>query len=159
MPEAARPPAPAAAAAAAGATSEPFRAYHFKLEVEGVIAAHFTQCSGLAVRVNTIAYRAGGEGQVVHQLPGPVDYAPLVCRYGVTDSADLWKWMQASMRGHVARKHLSVLYLDSDGVTELKRYNLYEAWPCEWHAAPLDSLDRQVAIETLAITYESIDRA
>jgi phage tail-like protein len=142
-----------------GDYAEPYRAYHFKLEVEGIVAAHFTECHGLAVRVAPIAYRAGGEGDTVHQLPGPVEYAPVVLRYGVTGSPSLWEWMRASMRGHVVRKNVSLLYLDPDGVTELSRYNLYEAWPCEWRAAELDSLSREVAIETLALAIGSVDRA
>ncbi len=96
---------PAAAAVPAGA-DEPYRAYHFKLEIEGIVAAHFTECSGLTARVETIPYRAGGEGQTVHQLAGQVNYAPVELRYGVTPSPSLWQWMQASMRGHAVRKNV-----------------------------------------------------
>lgn len=138
---------------------EPFRAYHFSLEIEGVTAAQFVECSGLSARVERIAYRSGGEGQTVHQLVGNVDYAPMMLRYGVTADAALWQWMQQSLRGQVVRKAISVVYLATDGQAEQGRYNLYEAWPCEWRAAPLDSMAREVAIETLSITYESLERA
>lgn len=146
-------------AAQPGAPDEPYRNYHFKLEIEGIVAAHFTEFSGLAARVEHIPYRAGGEGQTVHQLAGQVHYPPVELRYGVTASPSLWQWMQASLRGHAIRKNVSLLYLDPDGVTELTRYNLYEAWPCEWRAAELDALSREVAIETLVLAIESIDRS
>jgi phage tail-like protein len=135
-----------------------FHANHFRLEIQNVGTAQFVEIGNLAVSVATIPFRAGGEGQVVHQLPGQVELAPLVCRYGVTSSPSLWQWMQSSMRGQVVRRNVSVLYLDADGVTELKRYNLTEAWPCQWNAAELHSLENQVAIESLSITFETIDR-
>lgn len=142
-----------------GIYQEPYRSYHFQLEIEGIVSAYFTECTGLAVNVTSIAFRAGGEGQTVHQLPGPVHYAPAILRYGVTDSPVLWQWMKASMSGHVQRKNVSVLYMDQDGITELTRYNLFDAWPCEWRAAPLDSMSQDVAVETLGVCFDSMDRA
>ena len=158
MPEQANP-APAAPAAGNVAIDAVFHANHFKIEIEGIGTAKFVEVSGLAVNVARVPFRAGGEGQVVHYLPGQIDLAPLVCRYGVTASPNLWMWMQASIRGQVQRKNVSVMHLDADGTTELKRYNLYEAWPCQWNAAELHSLENQVAIESLAIAYEQLDQA
>jgi phage tail-like protein len=135
-----------------------YQANHFRLEIEGIGTAQFVEVSGLAVKVAAIPYRAGGEGQVVHQLPGQVELSPLVCRYGLTPDASVFAWMKASMRGEVVRRNVSVVHLASDGSTELSRYNLYDAWPCEWRASELHSLENHVAIESLAIVYESIDR-
>ena len=47
-------------AGAAGAVTDPYRAFNFKLEIRGVIEGHFTECSGLGVRVHPIRYREGG---------------------------------------------------------------------------------------------------
>ena len=138
---------------------EPFRAYHFNIEIEGVVAAQFTQCTGVSARVERIAYRSGNEGQSVHQLAGNVDYDPLVLRYGVTADVGLWQWMKASLDGTVVRKPISIIHLSPDGMTEQSRYNLFESWPCEWRAAPLDAMSREVAIETLTIVYEKLERA
>lgn len=138
---------------------EPNRAYHFGVEIEGVAAAQFVQCSGPGVRVDRIAYRSGNEGQTVHQLSGNIEYEPIVLRYGVTADASLWQWLQQSVRGTAMRKAISVIHLAPDGITEQSRYNLFEAWPCEWRAAPLDALEREVAIESMTITYENLERA
>lgn len=141
-----------------GTYREPYLSCHFQLEIQGIASAYFTECTGLAVSVTTIPFRAGGEGQTVHQLPGPVQYSPAVLRYGVTDSPVLWQWMKASISGYADRKNVSLLYIDHDGVTELNRYNLFGAYPSQWHAASLDSMARDVAVETLVLTFESIDR-
>lgn len=144
--------------AEAGTFTEPFRAYNFKLVINGVTEGRFTECSDLAVRVQTIKYREAGQNQIVHSLGGPVEYADVVLRYGLTTSRELWEWMMKSAAGTVERRNVSIIMLDSAGVTESLRWNLIEAWPCEWRGAPLDALARTVAIETLRLTFNRLER-
>jgi phage tail-like protein len=144
--------------AEAGTFTEPFRAYNFKLVINGVTEGHFTECSDLAVRVQTIKYREAGQNQIVHSLGGPVEYADVILRYGLTTSRELWEWMMKSVAGTVERRNVSIVMLDSGGVTESMRWNLIEAWPCEWRGAPLDALARTVAIETLRLTFNRLER-
>ena len=154
-------PAPAAAPGGAqpGVRVDPYRAYNFKLEIGGITEGHFTQCSGLGIRVAVIKYREGGTQQVVQAVPGPAEYANITMSYGLTSSHQLWLWMLASVDGKVQRKNVSIILLDSDGVTEVTRWDLINAWPCEWRGAPLDTLQREVAIESLTLVYESLQRA
>jgi hypothetical protein len=76
MPEAAQQ-GQSAAPAQTGAWTDPYRAYNFKLEIQGVTEGHFTECGGLGVKVDVISYREGGNSQVIHRLPGQVSYAAL----------------------------------------------------------------------------------
>lgn len=138
---------------------DPYRAYNFKLEVQGVTRGHFTECSGLRMRVHPIRYREGGMVQAVRALPGAVDYGEVALRYGLTQSTDLWNWFMTSVRGQVERRNVSILMLAPDGVSEVLRWNLVDAWPCQWEGAPLDAMGREAAIETLNLVFESLDRA
>jgi phage tail-like protein len=143
---------------ASGVAPEPYPSYNFKLVIQGVEAGHFTHCSGLGVRVNAIRYREGGVSQVVRRLPGQVEYADVVLQYGLTSSRQLWDWMMTAVSGKVERKNVSVLQLDTDGATEVVRWDLINAWPSEWRGAPLDALAQEVAIETLVLVFDSLDR-
>lgn len=138
---------------------DPYRAYNFRLEIQGLTEANFAEVSGLEVRVTSIRYREGGAGGVVRQVPGPVDYGDVVLRYGLTSSRQLWDWMMSVVRGSVERKNVSVLMLGTDGVTEVVRWNLINAWPSAWRGAPLDALNKEVAIESLTLVFESLERA
>ncbi len=138
---------------------DPFRSYNFKLDIGGVTEAHFTECSGLGVKVTSIAYREAGNNQVVRHIPGPVDYAAVTLRYGLTTSRELWDWLQSAAQGRVERKNVSILMLDSQGTTEVMRWNLIDAWPSEWHGASLDALAREVAIESMTLVYDTLERA
>ena len=139
--------------------TDPYRAYNFKLQIQGVTEGHFTECSGLGVRVHAIRYREGGNNQVVHAIPGPVDYADITLRYGLTASTELWSWFLTAVQGRVQRKNVSILMLDSDGVTEMLRWDLINAWPAEWRGAPLDAMAHEVAIESVVLVFETLQRA
>ena len=139
--------------------ADPYRAYNFKLLIEGVTEGHFTEVSGLGVRVEAIQYREAGNAQIVRRIPGQVTYGPVTLRYGLTNSRELWDWLLTAVQGRVERKNPSILMLDSEGVTEIMRWNLTNAWPSEWQGAPLDALSHEIAIESLTLVYESIERA
>lgn len=147
------------AQARVGAPVDPYRNYNFLLQIQDVAEARFTECLGLGVRIQPIRYRESGAGQIVRALPGPVDYAEVTLRYGLTSSIDLWNWMLAAARGTVQRRHVSVIMLDSDGAREGMRWNLLNAWPCEWRGAALDALGREAAIEELHLAFDSLDRS
>lgn len=141
-----------------GAQADPFRNYNFMLEIQDVAEARFTQCFGLGMRVETIRYRESGSGQIVRALPGRVEYSDVILRYGLTNSLDLWNWMNASATGAVQRKHVSVIMLDLPGTGEAFRWNLLNAWPCQWTGVALDALGREAAIEELRLAFDSIER-
>ena len=140
-------------------SEEPYRAYNFKLLIEGVTEGHFTEVSGLDVKVEAIEYREAGNAQVVRRIPGQVAYGPVTLRYGLTHSRELWSWLLTAVEGRVERKNVSILMLDSEGVAEVMRWDLINAWPSEWYGAPLDALSQDVAIESLALVFETLERA
>ena len=151
--------AAAGASGTMGAVPDPYRAYNFKLDVGGDTAGHFTDVTGLGARVESIAYRQGGEHQVVHRLPGRVEYYDVVLRYGLTASRALWQWFQSGLRGAVQRKNVSVILLDNAGEREVMRWNLQGAWIKEWKAAALDAQGRELAVESLTLCYETLELA
>ena len=68
MPEAGNvAPDAAPSGAQPGVFNDPYRAYNFKLEIQGITEGHFAACSGLGIKIQVIKYREGGTNQVVHQ--------------------------------------------------------------------------------------------
>lgn len=141
-----------------GRVVDPYRAYNFKLEIQGVTEGHFTECTGLGVKVDNIKYREGGVSQVVRRLPGRVEYADVTLKYGLTSSSELWSWFLTSVNGRVERRNVSIIVLDADGVSEALRWNLMNSWPSEWQGAPLDALSQEAAIESLTLVFEGLER-
>ena len=125
----------------------------------GITEGHFTECTNIGVKVEALRYREGGVQQLVHRLPGRVEYADVTLRYGVTRSNDLWRWFLTAVDGRVERKNVSIILMDSDGVTEALRWDLLSAWPSAWRGAPLDAQGNEVAIESLTLVFDSLQRA
>jgi phage tail-like protein len=147
-----------AASAQPGTWVDPYRAYNFTLLVNSVTSGHFTEVSGLGVQVERISYREAGNNSIVRAIPGRVTYPPITLRYGLTASAELWEWMMTAVHGVVNRRNVSIVMLDPAGSTEVLRWNLLNAWPQEWLGAPLDAMSRELAIETLVLAHEGLER-
>ncbi len=151
-------PEGAAASTSPVGNTDPYRAYNFKLDIQGVTQGHFTECSGLGIKVEAIRYREGGNNQVVRRIPGPVEYADVTLRYGLTSSKELWDWLMGAVAGKVQRKNVSIVLIDNDGVTEVMRWELIDAWPSEWRGAGLNALSHEIAVESLTLVFESLKR-
>ena len=138
--------------------NDPYRNYNFKLEINGVTEGHFTQCTGIGAQIDVISYREAGQGEVIRRLPGQVNYGDVTLAYGLTDSLQLWDWFQAAATGKVIRKNISIVTVDTDGATEAMRWNLLDAWPAAWQGAAFNALSQEVAVESLVLTYEGLER-
>lgn len=148
---------PAAPSAQPGVVNDPYRAYNFKLEINGVIQGHFVRIEGPGIIVPRILWRAAGEHSTVRAIPGPVEYTPVVLHYGLTDSSEMVTWLFRSVNGQVARQNVSIAMLNDAGSAEVRRWNLIAAWPCEWKGSPLDALGHELAIETLTLAYDRLE--
>jgi phage tail-like protein len=148
-----------AAQASSGAYVDPYSAYNFKLEIQGVTEGHFTEVSGMEASVAPISYREAGNSQVVHYVPGRTEYGAVTLRYGVTRSRELWDWFLTGVKGAIQRRNISIVLLASDGTTEVMRWNLFNAWVTQWRGAMLDAKGQEVAIESVTLVCETLERA
>lgn len=143
----------------ADAAKDIYRAYNFVLKIQGQDAGYFTEVSGLNVDIETIEYREGGAGPAVRKLPGRVKYGDVTLKWGLTGSTELTDWLQKIAQGDVERRDISVVLRKPNGIDEATRWNLRNAWPCGWRGAALDASSNEVAIETMVITHEGLERA
>ena len=142
-----------------GTAVDPYGQYNFKLQIQGVTEGHFYSCTGMGVRINAMSYREAGVNQVVRRIPGRVEYSDITLRYGLTKSLELWTWFQTALKGAVERRNVSILMLEPDGAAEAMRWDLVNAWLADWRAAPLEAMGNEVAIESLTLVYESLQRS
>jgi phage tail-like protein len=141
-----------------GSYVDPYRSYNFRLEIDGVTEAYFHECSGIGIKVKTVRWRSGGNSQIVHCLPGRVEYSDITLRYGLTNSSDMWHWLQSAVEGRVVRKNAAIVLLDNDGTKEVARWNAMNAWITTWNGPTLNALSNEVAIEEMVLVCESLQR-
>lgn len=145
-------------------TEELYGAYHFLLELQGVIndtktiVGGFKSVSGMDSETEIIEFKQGND-KVVRKKPGRTTYANIVLERGYTATDDLWQWRKNIEDGKIDRRSGSIVVLDQDGETEVARYNFYEAWPCKWYVPDMDSDTSGMAIEKIEIATEKVERA
>jgi phage tail-like protein len=143
---------------ATGARKDPYRAYNFLVEIDGITRAAFRECSGLDSSQDPIDYREGTDPLTARKLPGLVKYSNISLKGGITDDASLWDWRKKVMDGKIERKNGSIILLDDTGAEKL-RWNFINGWPTKWTGPTFNATSNEVAIETLDIAHEGVAKA
>ena len=138
---------------------DPYRNFNFVVEIDGIKQAGFSDCSGFGASTDPIEYREGGDNTTVRKMPGVTKYTNITLKWGITDSRELYDWYRDVVKGKVVRKTGSIVLYDVDGVTEKVRWNFFNAWPTKWDGPDFSAKGNDIAIETLEIAHEGIERA
>lgn len=141
---------------AASARNDPYKAFNFIVEIDGVSAAGFTECSGLSTTTDVIEYREGNERSGTRKLPGLTKFTNIVLKRGMTRSRDLWNWRKTVIDGAVERKSGAIVLL-ADDRTPVGRFRFRDGWPTKWEGPALNAKSSEVAIETLEIAHEGLE--
>ena len=141
-----------------GTRVDPYRNFNFLIEIDGISQGRFAECSGFGANNDPIEYREGGENRTVRKLPGLTKYPNIVLKWGETDSDELWKWFKNIVNGKVDRRNGSIILLDTEG-NEKVRWNFFNAWPTKWDGPDFNAKGNDVAIETLELVNEGVERA
>jgi phage tail-like protein len=142
--------------AQAGQRSDPYSAFNFLVEIDGVTVAGFSECSGLTTETDVIEYRTGAEDITARKLPGLKKFTNISLKRGYTDSKELWEWRKKVLDGQTERQSGSIVLL-SESRTPALRWNFREGWPSKWEGPTLNAKNNEVAIETLEIAVEGLE--
>lgn len=138
-----------------GSRNDPYSAFNFLVEIDGVTVAGFSECSGLTTETDVIEYRNGSEDITVRKLPGLKKFTNINFKRGFTDSRELWEWRTKVMDGRTERQSGSIVLLNEARDPAL-RWNFREGWPTKWSGPTLNAKNNEVAIEELEIAVESL---
>ncbi len=131
----------------------------FKFEVDDVELGRFMECKGLMVELEVEKIQEGGENQFAHILPKGLKWSNIVLKRGVTDTNDLFEWMeecsgiQFSANGaRIRRRTGRVSLVDAAGET-LRTWEFDGAIPVKWTGPEFSADAKAVATETLEIAH------
>ena len=138
-----------------GSRNDPYSAFNFLVEIDGVTVAGFSECGGLTSETDPIEYRNGDEDITVRKLPGLKKFTNINLKRGYTDSKELWEWRKKVMDGKTERQSGSIVLLD-EAREEALRWNFREAWPSKWAGPTLNAKNNETAIEELEFVVEDL---
>jgi phage tail-like protein len=136
--------------------TDPYAAFAFKVELDGLVVAAFTDVGGMDTTVEVTEFAEGGD-RTSKKLPGKVKYSNVTLKYGLTDDRQLYDWLLQAAKGNIQRKSGSIVVLDLQG-NEKVRWNFHDAWPTSWKGAALAAKGNEYAIEELDLAHEGIER-
>jgi len=135
--------------------SRPGVAFRFKVELDGLLIADFSEVSGLEAETEVKVVREGGVNDYEHHFITIRKYPPLVLKRGFTNTTQLWDWYEENAAGRLQRKNGSIILLDASG-QESCRWSFLESYPVKWVGPQLRASASEVAIESLEIVHRGI---
>jgi phage tail-like protein len=141
-----------------GQRVDPYGNFNFLVEIDGITRAAFHEVTGFDSTIDVIEHREGGENTTPRKLPGMTKHSNIVLKWGLSDDIDLYKWHRDAVNGNVQRKNGSIVLLDRQG-QERMRWNFVNAWPAKWDGPDFNAEGNDIAIETLELAHEGVQRA
>jgi phage tail-like protein len=141
-----------------GQRAEIHATFRFAVQIDGITEAVFTECTLPALEVEVHQQMEGGLNNAVHQIPGRVKAGKITLKRGITTSSDLLSWYVNVAQGKISdsQRKVSVVMYDSTS-QEVLRWNFQKAFPSKWTGPSFASGNSQIAIETLELSYQSMD--
>lgn len=147
----------AAGANMVGVHSDPYMAYNFVVEIEGLITGGFTEVTGLESEIELESYQEGGVNGYIHQFPRRTRYPNLVLSHGLTNIETLWYWYQAAATGNIHLKNGTIMLLNQQRLPVMW-WNFKNAYPVKWVGPQFNASNATaVAIEKLELVHQGID--
>ena len=141
------------------ARNDPYRNLRFRVEIDGITQAGFSECQMENAATEVIEYREGTDPTHMRKLSGRTSFGNIILKWGVTDSIELWTWFQniVQLGAQGNRKNISITLIDEAGADKA-RWEVVEAWPMRYNRPDFNALANDVAIEELEIACESWKR-
>ena len=135
---------------------DPFRDYNFRLEIDNLPVAAFSEASGLTSDGDVVDYRTGVDVPLTaRKLPGLRKYGPITLKRGVLKDSSLWDWYRNIATGTADRRNGSVILMDEQR-QDVLRWHFEAGWPNKIEGPTLKATGNEVAVESVEIVVEDI---
>jgi phage tail-like protein len=141
---------------------EPQSASHFRLTLGGhEPAGAFREVSGLSSETEVTEESVPDDRgrPVVRKVPGRLKWGDITLKRGVDNNLALWNWRkQVIEQGpEAARVDGTIELLDAEG-QPVATYRFRQGWPSKYTGPALNAAADELAIETIEITHEGLER-
>lgn len=138
-----------------GVRLEPYAAFNFWVEIEGLLVGGFSAVSGLESNIEVDEHIEGGVNDFTHRFPRRTSYANLVLSHGLTDISTLWNWYYNVTQGIVERKNGTIMLLDAQQLPAMY-WNFRNAFPVKWSGPNFDASRGDAAVESIELVHEGL---
>ena len=134
---------------------DPIRNFRFRVEIDGIQQAGFSEVSGFDITVDPIDYREGTDPTHVRKLTGMTKYGNVTLKWGITTSMELYNWHRQIVDGDIVRKTLAIVSVNERG-EDVNRWEIVEAWPTKYDPMDFNAKGNEAGIATLEVACEGV---
>jgi phage tail-like protein len=121
-----------------------------------ICSGAFAECTGLEATMEPKVIKVGGRNYGAIQRPGPVSFATVVLKRGMTKTRDLFDWYQTVAGGRYEyRLSAEITMLNSAGQPAIT-WGLDNCMPVKFKAADLNARGTEIGIEELHLAHEGL---
>jgi phage tail-like protein len=121
-----------------------------------ICSGAFSECTGLEATMEPKVIKEGGRNYGASQRAGPVTFATVVLKRGMTTTRHLWKWFELVSNGAYAyRLAATITLLDGEGKPVLA-WKLARCMPVKFKAADMNAKSTEIGIEELHLAHEGL---
>ncbi len=140
-----------------GARVDPFGAYNFHVEIDGMIVGGFSEVSGLSMETKIKRVREGGTNDFEHAFVEGTTSPDLLLKRGMSDVDALLGWYHDVIRGRIRRKN-GTIYLQGKNGAVLTWWDFKEAIPFKWEGPALNAESGAIATESISLAHHGLTR-
>jgi phage tail-like protein len=135
---------------------DPFRAFNFSLEIDGVPLGAFAEASGLTAEGDAVDYREGTDLQNnVRKLMGLRKYTNITLKRGYTQDASLWRWYGNIVAGAADRRNVTIVLMN-EAHQPVMRWHAENAWVNKIEGPAFKASGNEVAMESVELVHEGL---
>jgi phage tail-like protein len=141
--------------------TDPLRNFRYRLEIDGIVQAGFSEVAIGDASNDPIEYREGNEITTVRKLKGLNKYGNITLKWGLTDSIELSNWHRMVVDDATplaAARKTVVIRIQNEAGEDKAAYEITRAWPTKYNPTDLNGKGNEVAIESLELANEGIRR-
>jgi phage tail-like protein len=140
---------------------DPLRNFRFRVEIDNIARAGFSEVSGLEATTEAVDYREGTDQAHVRKLVGLTKFANVTLTSGLVvgaDALELFRWHNDVSSGVPNIRRQVVVVIQNEAGQDQARFVVADAWPIKYSASPPKASANEVIIELLEHANEGIER-
>jgi phage tail-like protein len=139
--------------------TDPVASFNFQLEIGGITRAGFSEVTGLNAEAAVVEYREGTDDIHTRKLPALIKFGNVTLKRGVVlNDADMFTLFKNVLDGDIVRADTMSIVLLDEKRQEVVRWNLRNAWPTKWTGPEMKANAGEIAMESLEIAHEGVER-
>ena len=136
---------------------DPYAAYNFLIEIEGIITGGFSEVTGLDIETEVEYIKEGGANDIEYKLPKGTKYSNITLKRGITDFDLIWRWYDDVINGKIKRKD-GLIFLCNQTGSSLVTWGFVDAYPIKLDGPSLNATTNTIATETLTLAHHGLKR-